>query len=206
MPKPHLVVMAKDPRPGRVKTRLARDIGSLEAALWTRRRLARIAAGLTSPLWTTTLAVAPDQATASALLPALPRIPQGPGDLGTRMARVFRILPPGPILIIGTDIPDITRPILTDAFHALARHRTVIGPASDGGFWGVGLDTRRRVPADLFTDVRWSTEHALADTLVTLPQPELLSTLNDVDTAADLARLTPRFSPELFPLTPDPRP
>ena len=190
MPKPQLVVMAKDPRPGRVKTRLARDIGPLEAALWTRRRLARIAATLTSPLWTTTLAVAPDHALTSALLPALPRMSQGPGDLGDRMARVFRSLPLGPILIIGTDIPGITRPILTGAFRSLARHHSVIGPASDGGFWGVGLDTRRRVPATLFAQVRWSTEQARTDTLVTLPPAALLPTLDDVDTAADLARLS----------------
>ncbi|MBV7408277.1 TIGR04282 family arsenosugar biosynthesis glycosyltransferase [Maritimibacter sp. DP1N21-5] len=191
MSRPRLVVMTKEPRPGRVKTRLAADIGALPAAYWTRQRLHDISRNLTSAHWTMMLAVAPDSAVAAPLLPGLPRLPQGPGDLGDRMARVFRRLPRGPVLIIGTDIPGITRPILSDAFRALARHRAVIGPASDGGFWAIGLDTRRRIPANLFAKVRWSTEHALADTLVTLPSATFLPTLDDVDTVADLATIFP---------------
>lgn len=185
-----LVIMAKEPRPGRVKTRLAADIGSLPAALWMRGQLRRIAGEAVSPRWTTVLAVAPDSALRSSLLPTLPRLAQGSGDLGTRMARLFRTLPAGPILIIGADIPGVRRSHISQAFGLLLRHHAVIGPATDGGYWAVGLDTRRRIPADLFRNVRWSSPHALADTLATLPLPAYLTELSDVDTAADLERLS----------------
>jgi glycosyltransferase A (GT-A) superfamily protein (DUF2064 family) len=190
MSHPTLVIMAKEPRPGRVKTRLAREIGAVPASAWVRRRLATLARELTDRRWTTCLAVAPDPAVRSALLPPLPRLPQGPGDLGDRMGRVFRSLPRAPVLIIGTDIPQVTAGHIADGFRLIGRAGAVVGPATDGGFWAVGLDTRRRVPADLFTGVRWSSDHALADTLVTLPRPAYLPRLADVDTAADLARLS----------------
>lgn len=189
-PAATLVIMVKEPRPGRVKTRLAADIGPLPAALWMRRRLARLVQDLTTPHWTTCLAVAPDRALHSGLLPSAPRMPQGTGDLGHRMTRALKAAPRGPVLVIGADIPGITRAHVRDAFRQIARHGAVIGPARDGGYWAVGLDTRRPVPRDLFHGTRWSTEHALADTLATLPAPAFLPVLDDVDNVADLARLS----------------
>ncbi|MEC7761168.1 MAG: TIGR04282 family arsenosugar biosynthesis glycosyltransferase [Pseudomonadota bacterium] len=185
-----LIIMCKDPRPGRVKTRLAADIGPLPAALWVRRRIADMVRSLDHPSWDMVLAVAPDTAVGSGLLPDLPRLPQGGGDLGDRMARAFRAVTPGPVLIVGTDIPGMTRDHVRQGFDLIARHKAVLGPATDGGFWAIGLDTRRPIPADLFAGVRWSTEHALADTLATCPTPAYLPTLDDVDSAADLARLS----------------
>lgn len=185
-----LVIMCKDPRPGRVKTRLAADIGTLAAALWVRRQIANMARGLTHPHWDIVFAVAPDRAIASRLLPHVARLPQGGGDLGDRMIRAFRSAPRGPVLIVGTDIPDLTRNHVRRGFDLIARQKAVIGPATDGGFWAIGLDTRRPIPANLFAGVRWSTEHALSDTLATCPNPALLPVLADVDTAEDLARLS----------------
>lgn len=185
-----LVIMCKDPRPGRVKTRLAADIGTLAAALWVRRQIAGMAHELTHPHWDIVFAVAPDRAIASSLLPLVPRLPQGGGDLGDRMIRAFRSANRGPVLIVGTDIPDLTRKHVWRGFDLIARHKAVIGPATDGGFWAIGLDTRRPIPANLFAGVRWSTEHALSDTLATCPKPALLPVLADVDTAEDLARLS----------------
>ncbi len=182
--------MAKEPRPGRVKTRLASEIGTVAAAGWVRHRLARLSRQVSDPRWATVLAVAPDIAVASRLLPALPRLAQGSGDLGDRMARVFLSLPRAPILVVGTDIPAMTRAHVASGLSLARQHGAVVGPANDGGFWAVGLDTRRAVPADLFAGVRWSTEHALADALRTLPDPGYLPTLSDVDSAADLARLS----------------
>lgn len=188
--KPTLVIMVKEPRPGRVKTRLAAEIGAVAACHWTRQRLDHMARTLRAPLWHTRLAIAPDSALTSALFPNLPRYPQGPGTLGERMARLLRDSPKGPTLLIGTDIPAITPRLIARAFCTLARHKSVIGPATDGGFWAVGMDTRRPIPRDLFHNTRWSTEHALTDTLATLPAPAYLPTLRDVDTVADLARLS----------------
>jgi rSAM/selenodomain-associated transferase 1 len=188
--RPVLAIMVKAPVAGRSKTRLGREIGMVPAAWWARHQLARLARTLPDRRWTTLLAVAPDTALCHNGLPALPRVAQGNGDLGDRMARVFRRFP-GPVLIIGADIPGITRAHVAAGFAALGSHEAAIGPAHDGGYWGIGLKPGRRPPA-LFQGVRWSSEHALADTLATLPaSTAFLPTLHDVDTKADLARLSP---------------
>ena len=183
--------MLKEPRPGRVKTRLARDIGTVEAAWWFRRRSARLIRELRDPRWTLRLAVAPDaEGMRSRVWPAdLPRIPQGQGDLGDRMVRILRSLPPGPACIVGSDIPGITRIRVAEAFTALGRAPSVLGPAPDGGYWLIGL-RRTRVSAGLLEGVRWSAPQTLADTAETLEGPVArVATLRDVDTLSDLRAL-----------------
>ncbi len=191
--RPRLVVMVKEPRPGRVKTRLGADIGMTKAAWWFRHQSARLIGRVQSPRWQTILSVSPDhEGQSSCTWPAhLSRIPQGGGDIGTRMARIFHTLAPGPALIIGADIPGVAAAHIATAFKALGNHDAVFGPASDGGFWLVGLKRARPAPTSLFKPVRWSTRHALIDTLGTMPglKYSLITTLDDVDTAADLARL-----------------
>ena len=187
--------MVKEPRPGRVKTRLAAGIGPVAAAAWFRREALSAARRLEDPRWQLWLAVAPDaEGRASRIWPAhLPRLPQGPGDLGDRMGRLFRSLPPGPALIVGADIPDLSRAHIARGFAALGHAPAALGPATDGGYWAIGLRRTAAVPADLFTGVRWSTPHALADTAATLPRPiALLDSLADVDTAGDLPARAPR--------------
>ena len=189
MRRPRLVVMVKEPRPGRVKTRLGRGIGMVGAAWWFRRQARALLRRLADPRWVLVLAVSPDaEGMASRVWPAhLPRVPQGRGDLGHRMGRLFRALPPGPVVIVGADIPGITRGHIADAFAALGRAPAVVGPAPDGGYWLIGLKRTARPPARLFDGVRWSTPHARADTERTLPRPIAhVATLRDVDTAADL--------------------
>ncbi|MDX1781055.1 MAG: TIGR04282 family arsenosugar biosynthesis glycosyltransferase [Thalassovita sp.] len=190
-----LVVMVKEPRPGRVKTRLGRDIGMVGAAWWFRHQAARLLRRLRDPRWDLILAVTPDrEGLASRVWPAhLARMPQGAGDLGDRMARAFRSCPPGPVCIIGTDIPGITRAHVARAFAALGNHDAVFGPADDGGYWLVGLKRTAPPPAALFENVRWSSEHALSDSIATLPGLRIaqVDALADVDTAEDMARLRP---------------
>jgi len=185
-----LVVMLKEPRAGRVKTRLGRDIGMVPAAWWFRHQVHRLLRRLTDPRWEMLLAVAPDRAgLLSRVWPAhLARIPQGHGDLGARMARALRHPPRGPVCVIGGDIPGITRSQIAEAFAALGSHDAVLGPAPDGGYWLIGLRRARVLPPSLFESVRWSSEHALSDTISTLPDHRiaLITTLRDVDTAADL--------------------
>jgi len=183
--------MVKEPRPGRVKTRLARDIGTIAAARWFRGHALDLVARLQDPRWRLVLAVAPDRAgLASRVWPAhLPRIAQGRGDLGARMARVFRTLPPGPALIVGADIAGLTPAHVARAFAALGPAPAVLGPATDGGYWALGLRRTACPPARLLEGVRWSTPHALADTAATLPaRTARADRLSDVDTAGDLAR------------------
>lgn len=190
---PQLYVMVKEPHPGRVKTRLGREIGHVQAAWWFRRQVAGLLRRVRDPRWRVSLAVSPDaEGLASRVWPAdLPRVPQGRGDLGDRMGRVLRGAPPGPVCVIGADIPGINAVRVAEAFALLGRHDAVIGPAPDGGYWLIGLKRSRAVPRSLFAGVRWSTSSARADTLASLGGLSVgeAATLRDVDTVADLGHV-----------------
>lgn len=197
-PQRHLVVMVREPRLGAVKRRLARDIGPLAAwrfyRLTTMRLLRQVAC---DRRWRTWLAVTPDRtarrsAAAIFSLPARispPIVPQGRGDLGARMSRLLHDLPPGPVVIVGSDIPTLGAAQIARAFAALGDHDWVFGPAHDGGYWLIGA-RRRMLRRSALTHVRWSSEHALADTLASLgpARVALLETLADIDDGADFAR------------------
>ncbi len=191
--RPRLVVMVKEPRLGRVKTRLGRDIGTVPATWWFRHQVTRLLRELTDPRWELILAVSPDvSGLTSRVWPMhLPRIPQHQGDLGERMAHLLAAPDKGPVVLIGSDIPDVRRHHIVDTFAKLGGNRVVFGPATDGGFWLVGLKRTTPVPCNMFSKVRWSSEHTLADTLANLPDdtPAMAATLNDVDTQADLAQI-----------------
>ena len=184
-----LIIMVKEPRPGRVKTRLGRDIGMTTAAWWFRRQTASLLHRIRDPRWQVWLAVSPDrEGLQSRVWPAdLPRIAQGRGDLGARMGRVMAAAP-GPVCVIGADIPGVTRAHVGRAFAVLGNHDAVFGPAPDGGYWLIGLKHPRPLPPQLFQGVRWSSEHALADTIAGLPDHRTaqIATLADVDTVADI--------------------
>jgi len=192
---PRLIIMAKSVKAGRVKRRLAGEIGTTKATQFARTcrgntllKLAR------DKRWKTILAVAPDSEAHAASWPrsaaGIERLPQGPGDLGQRMQRLFRRLPPGPALIVGSDIPGLTAREIARAFHCVRGADAVFGPAADGGYWLVGL---RRSPNILtpFRGVRWSSPHALADTLANLEGRKVVTvaTLSDVDTAEAYGKL-----------------
>ena len=181
--------MVKEARPGRVKTRLGREIGMTAAAWWFRHQSASALRRLRDPRWNLSIAVTPDrEGMASRVWPAeLPRIPQGRGDLGDRMARLLRTHPI--VLVVGADIPGLRRHHIARALRRLRESDAVLGPATDGGFWAIGWRGAAGPPATLFRGVRWSTSHALADTLASIPRARvaLADTLSDVDTAADLA-------------------
>ena len=101
------------------------------------------------------------------------------------------VMPPGPVVIIGTDIPDIRTRHIDQAFRALGTHDAVFGPANDGGYWLVGLK-RRPALKNIFACVRWSSEHTLADTRANLPahwrvaELEVLTDVDDGDTYSAL--------------------
>ncbi len=156
---------------GAVKTRLAREIGAIAALRFYEASLTQTVARLAvRPGWRSWMALTPDRFAAQARrrLRALPHrlhlIAQGGGDLGARMQRVFDGLPPGPVVLVGSDIPDMNARHIEAAFAALGRHEIVIGPAPDGGYWLIGQRRLRPLPR-LLGDVRWSTRHALEDTL-----------------------------------------
>ncbi|MEM5469173.1 TIGR04282 family arsenosugar biosynthesis glycosyltransferase [Celeribacter marinus] len=185
-----LVLMLKEPHPGRVKTRLGRDIGYVEAAHWYRTEALRTIRRLRSPKWDLILAVSPDNAgQSSRVWPAhVPRIAQGHGDLGKRMARLLRALHPHPTCIIGSDIPTIRPHDIETAFRGLGSYDATIGPSPDGGYWLIGLKNTRAVPSGFLNHVRWSSHFARADTLESCPDLtwHIGRTLNDIDTRDDL--------------------
>ena len=74
------------------------------------------------------------------------------------MQRVFDHMPNGPVIIIGSDIPNIRTRDIAQGFQALGQHDAVIGPAPDGGYWLVGQSRRPKVLA-MFSNVRWSGPH-----------------------------------------------
>jgi rSAM/selenodomain-associated transferase 1 len=189
----HLVVFVKDPRIGCVKSRLAADIGRVPAWAFYRHTLANILSTLEKPRqWNCWLAVTPDIAIKATYLAPKTwrRKGQKGGDLGQRMGRFMKESPPGPVVIIGTDIPEISPRHITKAFKALESNDGVFGPANDGGYWLVGLRRRPKV-IDLFQNVRWGTSHALADTranLTTKKKVALLEILEDIDDGKSYSR------------------
>ncbi len=199
-----LVIMAKVPVAGRVKTRLAREVGTVRAVMFYRHAMREVVARLGGqPFWRTVLIVDPDNGTASRMLPEGPtRAGQGRGDLGVRMQRPMRTLPPGPVCLIGTDVPDIAVADVRRAFRLLGGNDVVFGPAEDGGFWLVGLKRRPRVIDPYRGHVPWSRPDTLERTLVNLSGACVGFTTrhHDVDSAADLARNAGRYARRVSPL------
>lgn len=190
----HLVIFLRAPQRGAVKRRLAAAIGQRAAhAFYAGQSGALVSRLSTDRRWRTVLAVTPDGLAGARFWPRhIPRRRQGGGDLGTRMGRIFESMPPGPVVIVGADIPAVAPAHVAAAFDALARAEAVFGPALDGGYWLVGLARRRLAPAALlrrlFRGVRWSSLHALADTRANLPggaEGPVLEMLRDVDDRRD---------------------
>jgi rSAM/selenodomain-associated transferase 1 len=180
-----LILFVRLPRLGTGKKRLARDIGAVAALRFERLMLARSLRRLgRDRRWRLRLAATPDRAARH--WPGA--FAQGTGDLGVRMRRALAASGPGPAVLVGSDIPGLTATHIAAAFRLLGRHDVVFGPARDGGFWLVGC--RHRAPD--FGEVRWSSRHALADTLANLPKSlsvGFAATLDDIDDGAAYRRL-----------------
>lgn len=141
-----LGIFVKTPALSPVKTRLASDVGQLRAEafyLSSAEAVASVAQQLPPRMELRTYwAVAEKQALDGAAWIDLPRLPQGIGSLGERMARVYRLLlsQHHGALLVGADAPQLTQEMLGQAVRwlALPGRRLVIGPARDGGFWLFG--------------------------------------------------------------------
>jgi uncharacterized protein len=113
-------------------------------------------------------------------------------DIGERMQNSFnQMFREGfsKIVLIGSDIYELTTAIITDAFHKLDEVECTIGPANDGGYYLLGL--AREIPS-IFDDIMWSSEHTLDQTIRQINLKgltyQLLPKLNDVDTLEDIYR------------------
>jgi len=194
MNESRLLVFLKAPRQGAVKTRLAATLGAVEACAAYRLLVERLIRQLAS-LENVDLCFAPDDARSEIKPWAQPEwrlTAQGNGDLGWRLDRAFRrAFDEGAqrVVIIGSDCPEAGAHDIQAAWTALLSHDVVLGPATDGGYWLIGL---RAPQPQLFVDIPWSTDKVLRETqehcraagLTT----HMLRELSDVDTEADWRR------------------
>jgi rSAM/selenodomain-associated transferase 1 len=193
----HLILFVRAPVYGSGKRRLARDIGDFAALGFERLMLARLLRRLGGDRrWHLRIAVTPDRARyRQRVWPrGIPILRQGGGDLGERMQRALAACPPGPAVLVGTDIPALGAQHIAEAFRLLGRREIVFGPAADGGFWLVGARRSPRLPP-LFRQVRWSSPHTLEDALANLPRgvsAGIAAPLEDVDDGEAYRRLMPR--------------
>ncbi len=194
--QPGLAIFVKTPGHSTLKTRLAATIGreaAQEFHLLSAKAVAAVAslAGLDAdgciPYW----AVAEPSAMHDAHWSSLPRLAQGDGALGKRMARISTALCKnhGGALLLGADNPQIQANDLTTAVRTLRSHAHVLGPSHDGGFWLFG--TRGDVPNTAWTATPWSQNDTAARFRTALGDVSVayLRTLRDVDRAVDLPAL-----------------
>lgn len=184
MAKPLVIVFARAPRYGAVKTRLAAEIGAEETLRFYRSMLTGLVRRLRDDArWETVFCVTPDAA-AGAGWP-LRAVAQGSGDLGRRMVRALRKARTRPAVVVGSDIPALEARHIAMAFTALRRGPFVLGPARDGGYWLIGTRDGAHMAPNVLDGVRWSSAHALADTRARLAHAIVLDTmLDDVDDGA----------------------
>ena len=194
-----LLVFAKAPRPGEVKTRLARSLGrggapEHEKAAALYRRMGRLVIdGVAEAPAIVTVCYDPPDAEREIenwLGPAPARYwPQGDGDLGKRMSRMFTraFEVAGRVVVIGTDTPAVDAGTVERALEALDNADVVLGPSHDGGYYLMGL---REPHPELFAGIKWSTGSVLAETMARAGglglRPAFLEVESDIDTAADL--------------------
>ncbi len=186
-----LIVFARAPIEGQVKTRLAQSVGAAAACALYLAFLDDVCALAGSVDARRILAVDgpidhPDLVRL-ALVNGLERRPQAPGDLGARMQAALESALPA--CVIGTDAPTLCRDKLEEALAAVGHHDVVVGPSADRGYWLIGLS--RPIP-ELFRDMQWSTREVLPATLERLRgrRAHVLPFHYDVDEEADLRHLS----------------
>lgn len=190
-----IALFVKPPIPGRVKTRLARDIGD-EAACNIYLGLADHAiqqiqfSGIPLALFFEgeDISLLPDSWQQAAQI----CIPQQGQGLGDRMAAAFSRLftdNVDQVVLVGSDIPGIDVAYLRHAFDLLAHQAMVIGPVLDGGYCLIGFNSKK-FTYSLFRNIPWSTDQVFELTLQAATQAGLtiglLPRLRDIDTIEDL--------------------
>ena len=184
-----IVIFAKQPVAGRVKTRLIPALGAEGAARLAREMLARTVQEAAATGMAVELCGDPDPARWHEPVPPVRLAAQGEGDLGERLARAAgRVIGEGDrILLIGTDCPELDRTRLGAAAEALEAHDAVIHPTLDGGYALLGL---RGVDRSLFQGIMWSTPTVASETIARIEalgwSLQVGETLRDVDEPADL--------------------
>ncbi|MEW5733422.1 MAG: TIGR04282 family arsenosugar biosynthesis glycosyltransferase [Thermodesulfobacteriota bacterium] len=200
LPAETVLLFARYPEPGRVKTRLAADIGTKAAAvlqcLFVEEAIKRLSAGgFHVTLCYTPAARGPDF---REWLPGLDLLAQTGEDLGARMKNAFQEVFSRGIraaVCLGSDAPDLPLEHVALAFSWLKGDGSVLGPAGDGGYYLIGFTGKSFAP-EAFSGVAWGGPEVLSRTLSNLRSrglaPELLPVWRDVDSLGDLADLKRR--------------
>lgn len=199
-----LIIFAKAPQPGLAKTRLIPALGAEGAAALARQMLATtLQTALQAAIGPLELCLTPDPQDAAwqgFVWPEQVQLSgQGEGDLGQRMSHaVQRGVQQGtPVILIGTDCPQLTAPLLQQAAQQLQRVDCVMHPASDGGYVLLGL---RRSDPHVFADIQWSSASVAASTRARIAELGWRlcegAPLDDIDTPQDLSRLPPGWLAE----------
>jgi rSAM/selenodomain-associated transferase 1 len=200
-----VVVMAKYPAPGSVKTRLAAQIGGTAACRLYTAFVGDLADRLARARLPVCWAVWPPEAPFAALIPGQRCIAQVGRDLGERLDAAIRACAgasPLPVIAIGADAPHLEPACLLEAAAALGGGADVVlGPAADGGYYLIGL----RTPcAALFQGIEWGSSSVLAATLARAQaarlRVHLLAETFDVDDVAGLAALRALLERDLVEL------
>ncbi len=189
-----LIIFAKNPELGKVKTRLAKTIGDKQALMIYLKLLEHTHA-IADKVFADKAVFYSEKVQDFDILDyyKFPKFLQKGDTLGERMDRAV-----GQafgqfyekVIVIGSDCYELTSEIIEDAIEALDNHNVVLGPANDGGYYLIGMD---RHYAHLFKNKTWSTSDVLLDTILDLKQLKLsyhlLPTLTDVDKEEDLGEL-----------------
>ena len=197
-------MLAKEPAPGRVKTRLCPpltpDLAMRCHEAFVADSLARFRAA--GPDVETLLAVSPARSEAPRLTAlgraaGWPTVDQVDGDLGARMRALLEagVEEGRSVVLVGADTPDLPPALVRGAFDALVHSSVVLGPASDGGYYLVGC--RDRVPDIFGAEMPWGATTLWNETLTRLcavnATVALLSEWHDVDDWAGLRSLAARI-------------
>jgi rSAM/selenodomain-associated transferase 1 len=195
---PRVIVFARAPVLGQVKTRLARGVGEARALELYRWCGATVMDQLRDERWQRWVAFTPSDLrdeTERWLGPVDRWFAQREGDLGERLTAAVEAAfseGDGPVLLVGTDCLGVTAERVAEALRALSTHDAVLGPAYDGGYYLLGL-TR---PLPVFDGVAWSTDAVADETRARLRLAGAswaeLPTERDLDEAADLVAIAHR--------------
>ncbi len=184
-----ILLFVKYPEPGRVKTRIAASVGPEKAAGIYKELVARVWSQLPANSEIVVCYDPPGRGDeVRAWLPGAARYEsQVAGDLGARLrAAVEGAFAHGAtqVAVIGSDCVELTSEVFAETWEALKLSEVVLGPTTDGGYYLVAL---RSPKTAIFENIRWSTEHTLADTMARAGSASvhLLQKLNDVDTYED---------------------
>ena len=196
MSNPLLIIFARNPQLGQVKSRLARTVGP-DKALHIYRLLLDKTCQVALDSNSDKMVYYSDRIEQEDIWDSqiFRKAVQSNGDLGIRMLNAFhRAFEDGydKAVIIGTDCFELSPQIINTAFEQLNKSDIVIGPALDGGYYLLGMKT---LHSEVFINKNWSTPSVLRDTLRDIRKlglkPRLLPLLNDVDAEEDLNGLEP---------------